>query len=133
LTALVGRQAETASVSAALADGRLVTLVGTGGVGKTRLALHVAAELVDLFEGGVWWTELAAVSDSLSLPGAVLTAMGLPAQPELRAVASLADPRRRSSALFVLDNCEHLISCCCSVHRRVAQCAPVGDRAGDES
>ena len=110
LTALVGRQAETAAVSAALAGGRLVTLVGSGGVGKTRLALQVAAELVDHFDGGVWWTELASVSDSTALAGAVLTAMGMPTQQEARPVTSLADQLAGRSALFVLDNCEHLIS-----------------------
>lgn len=110
LTAVVGRQAETAEVSAALAGGRLVTLVGSGGVGKTRLALQVAAELVDQFDGGVWWTELAAVTDSTALAGAVLTAMGMPTQQDARPVASLDDHLEGRSALFVLDNCEHLIS-----------------------
>ena len=110
LTALVGRQAETAAVSAALAGGRLVTLVGTGGVGKTRLALQVAAELVDHFDGGVWWIELASVSDSTALAGAVLTAMGMPTQPGDRPVTLLADQLAGRSTLFVLDNCEHLIA-----------------------
>ena len=66
LTPLVGRESDTAAVTTALADSRLVTLVGTGGVGKTRLALQVAAELVDQFDGGVWWVELASLSDPSS-------------------------------------------------------------------
>ncbi len=110
LTALVGRHAETASVTAALSGGRLVTLVGTGGVGKTRLALHVAADLVDRFDGGVWWIELAPVSDSSAVSGAVLAAMRLPTQSGDRPVALLADQLAGRSTLFVLDNCEHLIA-----------------------
>ena len=79
LTPLIGRQTETAVVMAAIANARLVTLVGTGGVGKTRLGLQVAAESVERFDGGVWWVELASVSDPASVPGAVLAAIGVPA------------------------------------------------------
>ena len=57
---------------AALRDSRMVTLVGTGGVGKTRLALQVAGESIYGYDGGVWWVELATVSDPASVPGAIL-------------------------------------------------------------
>ena len=87
LTSLIGREADTAAVLAALGDSRLVTLIGTGGVGKSRLALQVAAESVGQFDGGVWWVELATVSDPSSLPGAVLDAIGL-----LAAAGSTAGP-----------------------------------------
>jgi predicted ATPase/class 3 adenylate cyclase/DNA-binding CsgD family transcriptional regulator len=112
LTRLVGRESDTVAVTTALGDSRLVTLVGTGGVGKTRLALQVAAELVDQFDGGVWWVELASLSDPSSMPGAVLAAMGVPVQPGVRPVRSLGDQLGGRQALFVLDNCEHLIGSC---------------------
>ena len=112
LTRLVGRESDTVAVTTALGDSRLVTLVGTGGVGKTRLALQVAAELVDRFDGGVWWVELAPLSDPSSMAGAVLSAMGVPVQPGVRPVTSLSDQLGGRQALFVLDNCEHLIGAC---------------------
>ena len=110
LTSLIGREADTAAVLAALDDSRLVTLIGTGGVGKSRLALQVAAESVDHFDGGVWWVELATVSDPSSLPGAVLDAIGLPAQPGRRPVRVVADHVGDRPMLLVLDNCEHVIA-----------------------
>ena len=110
LTSLIGREADTAAVIAALGDSRLVTLVGTGGVGKSRLALQVAAESLERFDGGVWWVELATVSDPTSLPGAVLTAIGVPARPGRRPVRLVADHVGDRAMLFVLDNCEHVIA-----------------------
>ena len=110
LTPLIGREAETAVVMAAIGGTRLVTLVGTGGVGKTRLGLQVAAESVERFDGGVWWVELASVSDPASVPGAVLAAIGVPAHPGSRPVQLLADHIRDRATLFVLDNCEHVIA-----------------------
>ena len=110
LTPLIGRQTETAVVMAAIANARLVTLVGTGGVGKTRLGLQVAAESVERFDGGVWWVELASVSDPASVPGAVLAAIGVPAHPGSGPVQLLADHIGDRATLFVLDNCEHLIA-----------------------
>ena len=94
-TSLIGREADTAAVLAALGDSRLVTLIGTGGVGKSRLALQVAAESVDHFDGGVWWVELATVADPSALPGAVLDALGLPAAAGSTAGPGGCRPRRR--------------------------------------
>ena len=97
-----------------MGDSRLVTLIGTGGVGKTRLALAVAAESFDRFGGGVWWVELAMVSDPSSLPGAVLDAIGLPAQPGRRPVKVVGDHIGNRPTLLVLDNCEHVIAAAAS-------------------
>ena len=112
LTPLIGRVYETASVTSTVAAERLVTLTGAGGVGKTTLALHAAAELVDRFDGGVWWVDLAPVNDPGSMPGAALTAMGVPQRPGVSAAAALVDQLAGRSALFVLDNCEHLVARC---------------------
>jgi predicted ATPase/class 3 adenylate cyclase len=110
LTSLIGREADTAAVIAELDKSRLVTLVGTGGVGKTRLGLQVAAESIEQFDGGVWWAELATINDPASVPSAALGAIGVPAQPGRRAVQLLADQIGDRATLFVLDNCEHVIS-----------------------
>ncbi len=110
LTSLIGREADTAAVLAAMGDSRLVTLIGTGGVGKTRLGLQVAAESLDRFDGGVWWVELATVSEPESLPGAVLDAIGLLALPGRRPVHVVGDHVGDRATLLVLDNCEHVIA-----------------------
>lgn len=116
LTSFVGRAHEQARVRAQLRDGRLVTLVGPGGAGKTRLAVTVAAGLADAAPDGVWLVELAAVTDPADVPQAAVSALGLretgladtstrPHDPVNRLVAALSGAR----ALLVLDNCEHVI------------------------
>jgi len=110
LTSLIGRAADTAAVMAALRDSRMVTLVGTGGVGKTRLALQVAGASIYGYDGGVWWVELATVSDPASVPGAILAAIGIPAQPGRPPVQLLGEQVGDRSTMFVLDNCEHVIA-----------------------
>ena len=124
LTSLIGREADTAAVLATLGDSRLVTLIGTGGVGKSRLALQVAAESVEHFDGGAWWVELATVSDPSSLPGAVLDAIGLPAQPGRRPVRVVADHVGDRPMLLVLDNCEHVIAASASFVDEVLSTLP---------
>ncbi|MFF1874733.1 ATP-binding protein [Kitasatospora herbaricolor] len=111
VTSLVGRRAEVAELKQLLSDARLVTLTGTGGVGKTRLALQVAREVQRAFPDGVSWVSLAEVND----PGLVaLTAMeamgmrGMDSDP----VAALIDFLRGRQMLLVLDNCEHLVDAC---------------------
>jgi predicted ATPase/DNA-binding CsgD family transcriptional regulator len=109
LTSLIGREEETAAVVSAMGESRLVTLVGTGGVGKTRLGLQVAAESIERFEGGVWWAEMATVGDAASVPAAVLRAIGVPVESGRRPVQLLADQIGEQATLFVLDNCEHVV------------------------
>ena len=108
-TSFVGREREVAAIAESVRERRLVTLIGVGGVGKTRLALQVAAELAEEFVDGVWLIELAEVGDPGAVPDAVATALGLTPQPAMSitdgVVQSLADRR----ALVVLDNCEHVL------------------------
>jgi predicted ATPase/class 3 adenylate cyclase len=109
LTSFVGRQEELGLVAKAVASSRLVTLTGTGGVGKTRLALQAAADVVTGFPDGVWFCELAAAVDAESMLQVVAAALGYVARPGAdleRGVTSFVGSHRM---LFVLDNCEHLL------------------------
>ena len=109
LTSLVGRAGELAGLRRVVAGSRLVTVTGPGGVGKTRLAVDVAAGLAGRFPAGVWFADLAAVSSAGHVAPAlagVLAAGDTGGRPPLDAIAArLAG----ASALLVLDNCEHLI------------------------
>ena len=109
LTPFVGRAAERATLAEALQAHRLVTAVGPGGVGKTRLALSVAADMVDRFADGVWYVDLVPVADPAMVAPAIADALGL-GEPQGRSITDhllgwLAD----REALLVLDNCEHLL------------------------
>ncbi len=103
-TSFVGRETECAWVARALWDGRLVTLVGPGGVGKTRLAAKVGADLSGRFPGGVWLVELAAVEEAAEVPGAVAGVLGLRDGTNRLVEALSAD-----ETLIILDNCEHVV------------------------
>ncbi|MFJ6673518.1 BTAD domain-containing putative transcriptional regulator [Actinosynnema sp. NPDC091369] len=112
LTSLVGRSADVDRIVGQLAEHRLVTLVGPGGAGKTRLATTVAARL----PGGAWLVELASVTDPDDVAPAVLGALGLRDQRSVDRPVAVADPMTRlvdvlsrSEAVVVLDNCEHLV------------------------
>ncbi|HSS25420.1 MAG TPA: NB-ARC domain-containing protein, partial [Mycobacterium sp.] len=107
-TSFVGRQAEVAEVQAALRGHRLVTLTGVGGVGKTRLAIEVAAQLADKFPDGVWLFELAAVTDPAAVPDAVAAVLGVTRQPDMTMADSVAAALEDRVRLLVFDNCEHL-------------------------
>ena len=80
-TSFIGRESELAEVQAAVKAHRLVTLTGVGGVGKTRLAMEVAARLANEFPDGVWFFELAAVTDPAAVPDAVAAVLGITQQP----------------------------------------------------
>ena len=80
-TSFIGREAEVAELQAAVKAHRLVTLTGVGGVGKTRLAIEVASRLADEYPDGVWFFELAAVTDPAAIPDAVAAVLGIIQQP----------------------------------------------------
>ena len=112
LTSFVGRESELGQLREVLRQARLVTLSGPGGCGKTRLALTLAADLVDRTSGGVWWVDLAWLADPRRVGAAVAEALGvrpLPGQTELEAACAYLAARR---GLVVLDNCEHLLAGC---------------------
>ena len=108
-TSLIGRESEVAELHAAVKAHRLVTLTGVGGVGKTRLALEVAARLADEFPDGVWLFELAAVTDPAAVPDAVAAVLGITQQPGQSVAESVAAALEGRVRLLVFDNCEHVL------------------------
>ena len=108
-TRLIGREGELADVGTALKANRLVTLTGVGGVGKTRLALEVAARSAPDFPDGVWVVELAAVTDPAAVPDAVAGVFGITQQPGMTMADSVAMALEERARLLVLDNCEHVL------------------------
>jgi predicted ATPase len=107
-TSLIGRESEVGEIEAAVKAHRLVTLTGVGGVGKTRLALEVAARLADEFPDGVWFFELAAVTDPAAVPDAVAAVLGINQQPGKTVSDSVAAALEGRIRLLVIDNCEHV-------------------------
>lgn len=106
-TSFIGRERESEDVLRAFAESRLVAVIGPGGSGKTRLALHMAAHLADKFADGVCFVALAPLADPALVPTAVATALGLPAH-DGAVVKALANALRSRHILLVLDNCEHV-------------------------
>jgi predicted ATPase len=109
ITSFIGRESEVAEVRSAVRTHRLVTLTGVGGVGKTRLALEVAAQPADEFPDGVWVFELAAVTDPASVPDAVAAVLGITQQPGKSVAESVATALEGRMRLLVFDNCEHVL------------------------
>lgn len=110
LTSFVGRQEEIAEVRHLIAGGRLLTLTGPGGIGKTRLALQVANELLDNYQDGVWWVDLAPLADPTLVPQEVASVLGVRELQGRSLVETLMSHLSNKRALLVLDNCEHMVS-----------------------
>src|ERR1700751_1748149 len=108
-TSFIGRESEVGEVQAAMKANRLVTLAGVGGVGKTRLALEVAARRADEFPDGVWFFDLAAVADPAAVPDAVAAVLGITQQPGKTVAESVAIALEGRVRLLVVDNCEHVV------------------------
>jgi predicted ATPase len=115
VTSFVGRQAEVAELVGVVGGHRLVTLTGTGGVGKTRLALQVAAELAGGFADGAWLVELAPVGDPAAVADAVATALGVTPQAGSSVADSVAVALSGRQMLVVVDNCEHVLEAAAEV------------------
>ena len=125
LTEFIGRRAELALVRQALGGARLVTLTGPGGIGKTRLAVQVAAGAGRrAFRDGVWLVELGQLRDAGLLVGEVARSMGLSDRSARWAVASLADYLAARQVLLVLDGCEHLADGCAVLADALLRASP---------
>jgi predicted ATPase/DNA-binding SARP family transcriptional activator len=123
-TRLVGRGEELELLTGRLRSDRLVTLTGPGGVGKTRLAMRLAGELWDEFDGEVYVTELAPVRDATSTVAAIATALDVQQRQHLSVEETLVEYLRARRALLVLDNCEHLRSTIASLSERLLSWCP---------
>lgn len=114
-TSFVDRERDSDEVIRLLSVARLVTVTGVGGVGKTRLALHVADRLHRVFADGVWWVDLAQVRDGELVPHAIAQALGVQDETGRDPLVVLDDFLRNRKLLVVLDNCEHVVDACASV------------------
>src|SRR5918993_2142483 len=112
LSSFVGREKELAEVERLLEHNRLLTLTGSGGCGKTRLALAAATDLVEGFEDGGWLVELAPLADPSLVPQVVASTLGVREQPGRSPTETLSHYLASKKVLLVLDNCEHLIEAC---------------------
>jgi predicted ATPase/DNA-binding SARP family transcriptional activator/Tfp pilus assembly protein PilF len=123
-TALIGREADLVTVKGLLAGGRLVTLGGAGGVGKTRLALAVATDLLAAYPDGAWFADLAAIAAPERVPGAVVGALGMREVPGTPVQETLVARLAGDSALLILDNCEHLRDACATLAAQLLAACP---------
>jgi predicted ATPase/DNA-binding winged helix-turn-helix (wHTH) protein len=124
LADLLGRSADVVLLESLLASHRLVTLVGAGGIGKSRLALAVAKAEVERRRDGAWWIELAGLADAALLPHAVAQQLGLSVPEAEAGVQALVDVLASREMLLVLDNCEHLLEPVAAFVDRLLQAAP---------
>ncbi|MBV9381486.1 MAG: LuxR family transcriptional regulator [Streptosporangiaceae bacterium] len=124
LSSFVGRRHEVSEARRLLSAARLVTLTGTGGVGKTRLALRTAAEVRRAFRDGVWLTELGQLHDPALVAHTVAATLGLGEQPGRPTEASLTEYLAARRVLLVLDNCEHLVDACAALAATLLEACP---------
>ena len=124
VTTFIGREREHVQIKAALKKTRLLTLTGIGGIGKTRLSLQVAADVINEFADGVWFVELAPLTDSNLVPQVVATILGVKEDAGRPLTEALVASVRERQLLLVLDNCEHLVSACAELARQLLQAGP---------
>jgi len=121
LTTFVGRERELVEVRKLLRSTRLLTLCGTGGLGKTRLALQVAADALADYADGVWFVDLAPIADARLVPQMVASTMGVKEEAGQGTVEALLLFARDQALLLILDNCEHLVGACAQLATRLLQ------------
>ena len=140
LTSFIGREKEIREIKELLdrerseerggnlsllaAPSSLLTLLGPGGSGKTRLSIQVGRALVESFAHGVWWVEFAALNDGARVPRTIARALGVQEEPNIPLLESIAEFLREREMLLILDNCEHLISACAHAAEFLLERAP---------
>jgi predicted ATPase/class 3 adenylate cyclase len=124
VTSFIGREKELAEVKNQLRRTRLLTLFGAGGLGKTRLSLQVAADVLDDYADGVWFVDLAAMTDERLVPQAVALALGVKEEAGRPVIEALVKHVRDRRLLVILDNCEHLVRACGALAKQLLQAGP---------
>jgi predicted ATPase/DNA-binding CsgD family transcriptional regulator len=124
LTSFIGRGVEIEQVKKLLGRSRLVTLTGAGGVGKTRLALAVAPQILDEFKDGIWLVELASVGDPQIIAETIAAVFRVRADQNRSLRTALLEYLREKQLLLILDNCEHLIDACAEITDTILRTCP---------
>ena len=124
LTSFVGRESELAEIRRRLYKNRLVTVSGVGGLGKTRISLQAAADVLDDFADGVWFVELAPLDDPRLVPQAVASVLGIKEETGRAVATTLMKHVERRELLLVLDNCEHLALAVAELAKNLLQASP---------
>jgi predicted ATPase/class 3 adenylate cyclase len=124
LTSFVGRERELEEVRSCLSRERLVTLTGAGGSGKSRIAQQAAGELRERFPDGVWWVDLALLTDPVQVPDAVAATLGVREQPGRPILETLSAELSAKVTLILLDNCEHLVAAAADLASQLLRSAP---------
>ncbi len=124
LNSFIGRERELVDLQALLAKQRLVTLIGLGGIGKTRLSMQLAAQVLDDYPDGVWFVELAPLADPQLVPQAVASVLGVKedaGRPITEALTRFVQDRR---LLITFDNCEHVVQACADLANQLLRASP---------
>ena len=124
VTSFVGRERELAEIRKLLGTTRLVTLVGAGGIGKTRLSLQAAADVLDNYPDGIWFVEFAPLKDARLVPQAVASVLGVKEEAGRPVVEALVKFVKDRQLLLILDNCEHLVHACAELTKQLLQSSP---------
>ena len=124
LTSFIGRKRELEETKKRLGVARLLTLIGPGGTGKTRLSIQLGGEVLGEFSDGVWMIELAPLSDAALIPQTVASVFGLRESPDRPLIELITDYLRAKKMLIILDNCEHLIDECARLAEHLIQNCP---------
>ena len=124
LTSFIGRERELAEATELLERTRLLTLLGMGGLGKTRLSLQIAADMLDAFPDGVWFVDLAPIRDPSLVPNEAAQVLAVREEPGKPLTQTLCAHLKSRKTLLIFDNCEHLVSACATLANALLRAAP---------
>ena len=124
ITSFIGREREITEAKALLADSRLLTLLGMGGLGKTRLSLQIGADVLEKYPDGVWFVDLAPIKDPALVASATAQVLNVREEAGKPLMQTLCEHIKEHTLLFILDNCEHLVSACASLADALIRGAP---------
>jgi predicted ATPase/class 3 adenylate cyclase len=124
LTSFIGREREVAEAEELLKTTRLLTLLGMGGLGKTRLSLQIAADLMDAYPDGVWFVDLAPIRDASLVPSVTAQVLGLQEELGRPLTQTLCAHLKQRKTFLILDNCEHLVNPCATLANALLRAAP---------